>query len=895
MAKRSEYTIHGPPVPGSSPSQLHKSLTIRRENKSAVTDLRALYRHSADFTEDGAPSEPKIVPNGVPATPNLPPTPPVANGDTSDSAAEESQPEAAVFRSTLVTPTNQQSPPTPDNTPPGLVKTSGLKPWLGTQPSFASTRAESFKTAREEIASDDESVIRGPPRHAPPLLGPATSLQGGYHTAPSRSLRSPLLMPDEQSRNVGNGSRDGADESTPRKRSSLEGQGDDAIAHRDVTLDVRAAMLGTPVRPTTFSRLEHNKNLHQPNEDPIQDGLPLEDLQHVTVRRGTSLRDRLQVAQRDPASASVEKFASIIGWNNNVSEEPVTRNMGEQDSVPQGEEGKRLSGMSTTSTLGAMVVETSLLPRRRTTLRKVQKNDSLRSASSPLPASNRTSNSQVDSPHRLLHKKFRLSNENRHSFGSEVSRSHSLSSNAILPKPEVIKVAVIPERSSSLQSSANSSKRHSLSTSSAHTHSKKASDGVPPTSWQRKRTVSESDQGREKQETLAVPPRRSSLSAPTSQSTSRANSITSESLRLRRQEAEKDLRKTLDRMESERLISSLRGSQFESSPTDTPSKPPPVQGTGLVEAGRQISPTPGTSEWAALRPASTLETPFSQPSFQSASPELNDATAINFFPHHNRSLQLIEPNVMQESRAVREVRKQASVKDETPSPLRNPRQPPEPPQFHVVPPSPSDELNDQFTGEQSTRWSSTRRRPSQRRSESFVRSLTRGLSLKNAKNRKADQELDGSLYPMWKPRAFWDDIEPQSRATGADRSLQTTRPINNSLGLPQERTTITGPMSLVRRISERRRQGHVVLKQPSLNSLQRLRASRQLYKAPNLGMNLRFIGLRNLQDRLVYARQRKEDERREKRRAALRESIGASVIPQGDSRFPVSNSSLVRA
>ena len=894
MARRPEYTINGPPPPGASPSQLHKSLTIRREGKGAASDLRALYRHSADFTEETPLVESKPVPNGVPTTPNLPPTPPVANGDTSEPSAEEPQSEADVFRATLTTPTNQNSPPTPDNTPPRPARHLPPKPWLGTQPSFASTRAESFKTAREEITSDDDSIVPGPRQHF--AAGSLASVSGhllGSHSELPRYLQSPPAMPDQQPRSEINESVSMIEEETPRRQKLVEIVHQDLAVPEDGGSDAAASALEV-ARPAAGTKLEQPGIKHQ-DESHVQDDTPLKELAKVTVRRGPNLRDRLKIAQRNSPSMSVEKFASIIGWNNNVSEEPtpqITLQL-EQESAPQHEENKRLSGLSTTSTIEAMVVEASPLPRRTSTLRKVQKNDSLRCASSPLPASNRNSYAQ-DSPHRLIRKKVRLSDENRHSFGSEPSRSRSLSSNAVARKPEVIKVAVIPERSSSLHSSANSSKRYSLSTNSARMHSKKPSDGVPPSSWQRKRTLSESERGREQEQTLVVPPRRSSLSAPTSRSTSRANSITSDSLRVRRQEAETDLRKTLDRMESERLISSLRGSQFEDSPVDTPSKAPQAKAIRPADAGRHKSLTPGTSEWAALRPPSTLETPFSQPSYQSASPEINEATTISFFPHHNQSLQLIEPNVMQESRAVREVRKQAYAKDETSSPLRNPRQPPQPSQSQVIPPRPDDELNQHSNDDQPTSGGTTRRRPSQRRSESFVKSLTRGLSLKNAKNRKADQELDGSLYPMWKPRAFWDDVEPQPRSTPADRALESTGPISNSLGLPQECTVVTGPASLVRRFSERRRQNRALVKRSSQSSLQRLRASRQLYRAPLLGINLRFLGLHGLQDRLLYAQQRKEDERRERRRAALRESIGANVISQGDSRFPTSNTSLVK-
>jgi len=174
-----------------------------------------------------------------------------------------------------------------------------------------------------------------------------------------------------------------------------------------------------------------------------------------------------------------------------------------------------------------------------------------------------------------------------------------------------------------------------------------------------------------------------------------------------------------------------------------------------------------------------------------------------------------------------------------------------------------------------------------------MNSLSRNLSLKNARNRKADQELDSNLHPFWRPRAFWDDID-NTRTELPQEQPASRGIVNNSLGLPQERTVINGPASLIRRISERRRQKKGVVRQSSHGSLAKIRATRRLHKSSGHGLRLHFIGLHGIQDRLLYAKQRKEDEKREKRRAMLRKSIGANVISQGDSRFPASNTSLSR-
>ncbi|ETN42842.1 uncharacterized protein HMPREF1541_02000 [Cyphellophora europaea CBS 101466] len=853
---------------------VNKSPPIRRESKRVPSDLRELYRTSADGYDEPTLVYLKSLSNGLPTTPNLPPTPPTANGESAETVPLEPSPDAGLCRSKPVTPINQNSPPTPDITPPAELKRPVPRPFLGTQPSLTSTRAESFKTAREDIVSDDDSTTHVADYPTPRTRRlPALDLGGLYPSPekiavaaspiPSRlRLALPMGKDEEQAEVfVDNPSTAHATAIPQEAGIRHETKGETVRKPRDHT--------PSPSRDTApkHSLLKDEKRSPAPDESRIK---------VEKVRRGPSLRDRLKAVDKESPSASTEKFASIIGWSSAVAHEQPTE--------------KRNSAASTTSTIGALVLETTPSPKKRGTLRKITKQDSLRSASSPLPASQTLS---VDSAHRLIHKKARLSNENRWSFGSEVARSHSLSSSIVQPKVEIIKVAVIPERTSSLRSSSNpSSKRHSLSGSSGRTHSKKAPDNKPPTSWQRKRTLSESqsDRGRGEQPKVVVPPRSSSLSAPTSRTTSRANSITSEKFRRQRKEAETELRRTLDRMESDRLISSLRSLSNERGPDETPSKPPRRSASSSQPDPSLLQPTPGTSEWAALRPPSILETPFSQPSYKSASPELRDATAVNFFPHNNHSLQLIEPNITSESRAVKEVRKQHYIKDadalSTRSPLRNPREAPQPPALNIIPATPNTE-----TDANEFKPSAVSKRPSQRRrSESFVQALTRGLSVRNPQNRKKGQQLDGSSHPFWRPQGFWDSFEDPHPKPGEEQDMQ----VHNSLGLPQERTVIRGPVSLVRRISQRRRENQLrmLAKQGSSNSLAKIRASHQLYKTSILGINMPFSRFVNMRDRVLFAKQRKEDERRERRRQDIRDRIGKEVVRQGDSRFLRSQDSM---
>lgn len=920
MGRTIEYTIMGPPADpaGLSPPLSLKSLPFRKDSKTASVNLRTLYRTSA---QDGQRSDSELhraTSAILPTSPQLPPTPPGAsNGETP--AAEDVVSDGTVFRSALVTPSNPNSPPTPDNTPPRERKISFVQPFLGTQPSLTSTRAESFTTAREDIVSEEELEVTS--QYQENLVWSKSSLH--KPSQPTHRLRhsslplSPLLYTEKETPVDDVCVPMDIQTSSDQKDNHLLPKGDND-GHRQQASPQPLSTSTTPIELKKVPAMPRQSDVLS-SEEPHDANSAVEhtsEVQQDGLKRDKSLRDRLLDAQHQDPSASTEKFASIIGWNESVPIEDVPTNT----QIDVHDDARRLSAISTTSTIEAYVFEPVILPKRKITLRHVNKHESLRSVSSPLPTSNRNSmHSSSDSPHRLVHKKARLSNQNRWSFGSEISRSHSLASSAVLPKTEIIRVAVIPERSSSLPASNSSgSKRQSLSTGSAQSQSRKVSDN-PPSAWQHRRTMSETtDRGRRTEQAPVIPPRRSSLSAPTSRSTSRANSITSENLRVRRQQAEKDLRKTLDRMESDRLLKSMHDWALEDeagvSHTEDTSQVDKTSDQATVKTPSNtraflISSThdselannalglvvPGTLEWAALRPTSTLETPFSQPSFRSASPELNEARAINFFPHNNDSLQLIEPFSVAESRAVREVQKQHLPHTEVDSPLRNPRRPPEPPQVKVIPPTPGDEAEKRLgiSGASPGRSTSVRRPGTHRRSESLMSSISRGLSLKNARNKKADQDLDSQLNPFWRPRAFWDDVD-NYRPEEEQQQSRHVDVVNNSLGLPQERTIITGPASLIRRISERRRQRRGLVKQTSHGSLARIRATRQFYASPGLSLRFHLVGIKNIQERILRARQRKEDDRREKRRADLRQSIGPNVVMQGDSRFPASNTSLSR-
>ena len=914
----------------------------------------------------------------------LPPTPPEIHHDLVESGLDDSSnAETTILRSGVVTPNIQKSPPTPDRTPP---RAQQYRPLITNQPSFVSTRAESFKTAQEELSSDEESsiVAPGPTPWAQRIRTPPQTLQ----VKSQDRQASPLAQTTNSSNHPESSTiaRVRMKEALPaegtfdlvdflRKRSPAPVSNADSkvlvddSAETKLTLDLgpiqastseKAAHADVLTVPETPKASENGKGLafekpvgvvNQATTSPLiatppqQTIISLSELQHTgSIRRNQSLRERLE-SRRVVSSPSTERFGQDIGWSR-LEQTPSLR-----DKI----ESWRLSGISTTSTVEAMVVDTP--PQRSQTLRHRLKHTSLRSVSSPLEDSKRVSLiSHPDSVHRLTHKKGTLSNKDRWSMNSAVSRSLSTASSQAIPsRPEVIHVAVIPARRSSLNSTATSGKRHSSSASlgsgGSRAHGINHSRGSSMETPSRKRTLSESlptgasfaDRGRHSQHPPSVPLRSSSLSAPTSRSNSRANSLTSDGQRMRKlAAAEADVHKTLARMESE------RSAKADNISTSSPPRAPIEQKRTLrrstdsgVESLRRaveldnshiapIRPSlePATDSWGSMRPPSTHATPFSQPSVQSGSPgpiETGQARAVNFFPHNNHSLQLIEKYPTAESQAVQRLHTtendlQLIVDDPaTPrptsggfwamnSPLRNPRAPPQPPKLYIIPPTPAgrtpaNEDDRQLAEETSTKRTrslgrrfGSLKRPSladRQRTGSFLKSLTRSLSLKDATNRKANQDLDGKLHPFWRPRGFWDEFsESETDDSIPDEDIV----VNNSLGMPQTRIIFDGPLSLVRRISDgqrqRKNQRSAIGKRASTTSLSKVRAARKVYKLPIFAKNFRILGLRDMHERMMITKQRKEDEKRERRREDLRRSIGANVISHGDSRYPREGATL---
>jgi hypothetical protein len=523
-----------------------------------------------------------------------------------------------------------------------------------------------------------------------------------------------------------------------------------------------------------------------------------------------------------------------------LGQDTPTRGVTRSSDSPTTPDIRRFSVMSarsgTSTVVEAMVVETP--PQRRKTLRHTKKQLGLRELSSDHSTYSSTTDSVFSNPpHRLVHKSSGIFSRKHESLSSTVttSTSSSAKSRRDIWTNGSIPVVVVPERRSSMKSArtpslrSNSSRtKRSLSLSSAPL-SQSAHVNDPgyfdlPKRNPRRLSESGASAGSHSQRTIdfppAIPVRRSSLSAPTSRNTSRAASLTAESLRahnMLQAAAEKP-----DQSHVQLLADPQKDSTYLAPRASVDHNGDPFFGNRL----------------------STQVTPFSQASYETngTAAEVAQATSVALYPHHNDSLLVVEQpaqssTVPQQNSAdviehaemaanetnaqdpVTPPQQQRQEIDEVDSPLRNPRdapQPPtQPPAIQFIPPTPNvltpaqeenRELGQDFqpsTADQKPKrgLSLIRRALSnRRRSDSIV---TRNFLTKRNKEvtdeatqtskqianpttvypSVLDQPADESkLHPFWRPARFWDDLEDDDEQY-IDRDPYP--PIDNRPALPK--------------------------------------------------------------------------------------------------------------
>ncbi|KAJ5163219.1 uncharacterized protein N7500_005049 [Penicillium coprophilum] len=836
------------------------------------------------------------------ATPSLPLTPPGAAHEElvdvrTPQKMNSSLPE--IPTSGMLTPRRPSKPPTPDVTPPQT--NSNKRPALNQFSYFSSSsRADSFQTALESISPGEDMVT------------PVNISQTVTPTAKQRRQPSKPHASNEYLSDLSNTKK------FPPPASQREGETE--CDTRFESFDGHWAAKPIDGSPTPLAGKRKSAQNHtQLAYSPVP-GREALDVKHLdaSLMREKSLRDRVNGAHEAEASTPIEHFCENIGSS---SSEGLAR--------LSGPDIRPLSTISSTSTVEAMIIDTPKQAQRM--LRHTEKKSSLRSVSSPITRSERTSYGSIpESQHRLVHKAARISNQDFRSSTPETSFSAKTSNSVIQPNIETINVVVIPERTSSLKSRPNS---HASSRPGSQRSTRRpptASTGRTDIPGQKKRIVSDSVSTRSRETDPrgrpmvrpVIPPRGSSLSAPTSRNNSRTASLTSNSLRSRPTDRpvipprssslsaptsrnnSRAASLTSDSLRSHDLAMDL---EVHKSRENQPVSPPrhnvlaSPDRHGLLEAPNMHTLFAGSDDMATLRPPSL---PFTQGSIPSSSPgpiEIQEATAVSLFAHNNRSLLLVDPRVQASSRdpfhafgISYDLPQPPRTPNNAPqiatfnadSPLKNPRTPPKPPSARPLPSIPLHEAQDDNKG-LGRRWSSVRRTWSARpRSDSF-NNIARSFSMKSAKNRTAGMEMDSRLYPFWRPRGFWEDVpeSPEKEISPTRQSLP--RPdesliVNNSLGLPQRRIIFDGPPALARRSPEMRRLFNGMTSNGSLVDPGMFRTGSPLNPGrfrslSRWGLRLQSMSWRNVRNRLRRVRQRRDERKRAVRREALKQSIGGPV------------------
>ncbi|KAJ9636377.1 hypothetical protein H2199_008052 [Coniosporium tulheliwenetii] len=836
-------------------------------------------------TTDQTPLASPAVMNGT--DPGLPPTPPTNSLEASahvdfatpvpvDNAASSN----LTKKPSISTPVNQWSPPTPDPSPPRTSESLAPpeRPPFNNYPS--SSRAESFRTAKED-QSDGESSRRQMALNDSPV--------NGYLNA-TRSLRLRTLglglefdqsdgdaTPTERGRSAPQSGKKDSELDTawhyrPSDTENIPNREWDTNLMRNVTVRRKRPLRASP---------QHKASNHE-------DTSP-----EAAMPASPSVRDKAK--ERDLHSASFEKFADDIGWPAEVNR-VLSLHLRDKDS-------KRLSSVSTTSTVVEAVVVDSP-PQRLPTLRHAKKNLALRSdAESPVERSstvrsNRNSLNSDDVPlHRLVHKKPRIPDRrNRNSVGSDIAASETSSVPAVplrhhrqsiqvgvlLSGPsEVFSVAVYDNKaqldmltllSQSRSTIASDSPSSFFDSSPKRITTNPLTPSSPTTLNRERRNFTEPGPYRSHVDPAPLASRsrhyvrQPSPPPPDTQEKSvlyDASPIAPqqypahiEQPKPAPQEARPELaavpveqRSSIDHRENDRpRVSFDHTASDHGRPSITSLDRVPTEelhrpSAELSPSFRRISldrSTVRTEEHAMARHVYTSSTPFSQIS-DLHDLEVSEATAVSIFPHNNHSLLVVQQVAKPSSASVSNSNSTSlsrhnahypsshpsteligrtepsgqqlldgpllTIEPSTPpdrnteifavdSPLKNPRKPPPPPAFKIIPPTPADELDRQLaaplppsrdrscspnrtvSGPPVARRLSVLQR-ARRYSDTFIAPLlSRNGSLSDrwsavtasgSRNGKTVRRVpsvgdegqdprDNKLHPFWRPRGFWDDF-----------------------------------------------------------------------------------------------------------------------------------------
>ncbi|GKT50330.1 uncharacterized protein ColSpa_10511 [Colletotrichum spaethianum] len=671
-----------------------------------------------DASQQPSPQTLRHQPKRIGSGPDLPPTPP-SHSRTSSSSHSIQPPSPAPAETVSqtpttparapATPTNQQSPPTPDVTPPQpATRPKAVRPIpidrTVSKATTAESRTESFRTAREEPYSSEEDDLRSTVR--PNTLSARTS-QNTVRRVSEPRAKSPTPV------GLGLGLESPSEDATTPKAKSDFGAFDGEWASNNEVEQEWDDNLGRNVTV--------RKRRQEPKPAPRSGRRKVEILEDRVVTPTNATKALRAMSQRDRAAFYAP---SEIAWSNTSTSESLAT-----------ADARRFSGMSAKSTrstrsnastvVEAILVDAPSIPQRRQTLRHVRKQLTLRdSGSNRSPASSATNSAvQLEGSPRRPRPLPRPSDSRHNSYASNTTFNSISSGKARreIWKNGGIPVIVVPDRRSSVKSkssrepslrstSSRRSKRSASLNSATRVNGSKSHELATPVferPGRKNRSMSESDGS--DQRTIDYPPvipkRSSSLSAPTSRNTSRAGSLTADSLK-----AQNALLNQPSGHETRAPALTLQ--RATSSETDN----------GHHHRDHRLNVDRHGDPFFGKR-LSTQNTPFSAASVETSgtAPEVSEAKAVSLYPHQNSSVLLVNhSNKPSESSDASQTDKELShtpqrptitttgpdgegpvtppqpqhTMDDVDSPLRNPRAAPPvppfiPPAIQFIPATPS--------------------------------------------------------------------------------------------------------------------------------------------------------------------------------------------------------------
>ncbi|KAI9801906.1 MAG: hypothetical protein M1833_002220 [Piccolia ochrophora] len=858
----------------------HKALPRRAHEQTRAQDLSPARRQEvyeanlhSDYDDTSHPSDSSQLTLSSITTerpPGLPPTPPTISQDTAglDSVTEDTTPlgwataPSSRYDPGLTTPPIQRSPPTPDITPPKSKQYhSMLNPQQGNQ--VPSSGTASFKTALEDQWSSDDGLSpqmldsahtlrpQQRPRNEPHAmsdhgLGLATEAED------SDTDRTPTKR--KNAHEIGS-SKQGGERSRHRKLGAADKGWDDDLM-RNVTVRKKRAPTAEPT--PVNARKENSRGDSPPKPDQ---GMEL------------SLRERLERKRESADRSSTERFAEQISWPSTDDTPRPATPLSETDH-------RRFSGLSNTSTIVEAMVYDDSPPRKLPKLRHYGKISALRELSTSQARSVSLPTPSSTKRHSLVHKNSPLPDRNRWSYTSDTSasaKSVDRSRNESQYRGEV-------NADSDGQSYLTWAVSNMLGRESQSLASASAQSQIPPLSnnhgyfdmpKRRKRAVSDLASASSKAEVRGrdfspvVPPRSSSLSAPTSRNASRTTSLTSSSVRL---------------------------GNVSRALVDTSAQP--VQNSRFEQRLRKLSPAAESQLSPRYLAAPAISRSLSSNVSTPEALEVSQATAVSIYPHNNNSVLVVQQRSRPTSQEYANTYASANGPATPPtislpiqqvdSPLRNPRDAPEPPAVKLIPPTPhpltpSEEVDDPI--ENTTKRPSVVRTPSgrafsivkralsnHRYSDGFVSPFTR---LKGSNDvQQAPEMKDSKLYPFWRPRGFWDDleladndIEEEFLERGRSELLETPAPRTRRMSLP------------IMDHDGAERGGFFQRREPLSDNTVGLKSSRhqRQHSLPKLGPKLPHVRFGKLQRRLRDMKAERAEKAKERERNDMKRMISTPI------------------